>query len=228
MQLETYVPGGDGDRLPCETFLGRPAVVVVKEHRTGIRSQYSPNGDGEGVVCDVADLSTGTIYLDVLWMTAAVRDGLKGSTGKAVAIKLLKTPGSSGNQYIKPFPLEGDELTYANQWANANDGVFDQERTRRGVQATTPAPATAASSATLPTLPGAGNGPVVPAEQPTRPPWTPDTPVPAPAPQTAAQPPQPGTGAPAPQPAPASADGKIDISALPEQVQAILRASGQA
>lgn len=157
MELGNFTPPErGGDRLPAKEAVDRPLVVLVREHRTGIVTQYRPDG-ANGVVCDVADTNTNSVWLDVLWMNGAVVDNLAPYVGQAVPIKLTWTPSArGGNAFIGVQALDGAELATAQQWASANPNRFDSERHQRGTgtsgeqqqpAATAPAAAPAAAPA---------------------------------------------------------------------------------
>lgn len=137
MELGTFAPRPKddvmGDQLAARDAVDKPLVVFVREHRTGITTQYKPNGDGIGVIVDVADTSTNEVWIDVLWMNGPVVDNLAPYVGQAVPIKLVWTPSkkAGGNAYIGLTALTGAELATAQQWAAANASRFDTERAQR-------------------------------------------------------------------------------------------------
>lgn len=138
-----------GDRLPAKEAVDKPLVVLVREYRTGIktkynsdpaRSGYKPEG-GEGVQLDVADLTTDSVFCDVLWMNGAVVDNLAPYVGQALPIKLVWTASAKGgNAYLTVEALEGAELAKAQAWAQANPNRFDTERAQRQANAQSFAP----------------------------------------------------------------------------------------
>lgn len=136
MELGSFEPrsAGDGDRWQAQEAAERPLVVLVREHRTGIVTQYSPTG-GEGVVIDVADVRANQAYVNVLWMNQAIVDNLSPYVGQPIAVKLAWTPSKSGNKYLAVQALEGAELAQAQQWAAANATRFDLERQQRAAAA---------------------------------------------------------------------------------------------
>ncbi|HEX5119816.1 MAG TPA: hypothetical protein VFW65_31915 [Pseudonocardiaceae bacterium] len=146
-------------------MVGRPLVVLVREHRTGVRTQfnsnpadaakYKPEG-GEAVLLDVADLTTNTVYCGVLWFNGAIVDGLKGYVASALPVKLFyDTPKSGGNAYINVEALVANELATAQQWNAANPNRFETERTQRAAAHV----ATAAQGTLPPVVPGAPTTP---------------------------------------------------------------------
>jgi hypothetical protein len=164
MNLDTYVPPvrEDGDRLPTKELAGRPLIVVVREHLMGVKTQfnsdpadalrYKPEG-GEAVKLDVADLTTNSVYINVMWFNGAIVDSLKSFVASTLPVKLFyDTPKRGGNPYINVEPLVGAELAGAQAWAAANATRFETERAARAAQAT---------SATngVPPIPGAPAGP---------------------------------------------------------------------
>lgn len=155
MELTGFTkPERGGDRLPAKEAVDRPLIVRVVEHRTGVKTQYKPEG-GEGVQVDVADTAGDSVWIDVLWMNGAVVDGLAPYVGQALPIKLVWTPSAQGgNAYIGVQALDGAELATAQQWASNNPTRFDTERAQRAASADTgsqqPAPAQPAAPASTP------------------------------------------------------------------------------
>lgn len=167
MQLGTFTPrsfDSDGDQLSAKDAVDRPIVVLVREHRTGIKTKfnsdpnkngYKPDG-GDGVTVDVADIRTNEVWLDVLWLNGAVVDNLAPYLGQTVPVKLIwQASNKGGNNYITVIPLDGQDLALAQQWALTNPHRFDTERATRAQQ--TSAAVTPAASA-----PAVAPGPAVP------------------------------------------------------------------
>jgi hypothetical protein len=153
MQLGTFTPRErtDGDSFPAKEAVDRSLIVLVREHRTGIVTKFKPEG-GDGVVVDVADTATNSVWIDVLWMNGAVVDNLAPFLGQPVAVKLeWVASAKGGNSYISVAPLEGAVLAQATAWAAANTNRFDLERQQRAALANKPAaltpPAPAAPAA---------------------------------------------------------------------------------
>lgn len=172
MQLGTFAPRErdqiQGDQFQAKEAVDKPLIALVREHRENMTTKFKPNGDGTGVICDIADTATGKVYIDVLWMNGAVVDNLAPFLGQAVPIKLVWTPSQNGgNPYISVKPLEGAELAVAQQWAAANPNRFETERAVRLNQkdgfAPPSAPATvpAQQSAPPPVTPADPNDPAV-------------------------------------------------------------------
>lgn len=172
MELGTFTPRErdqiSGDQLQAKEAVDKPLIALVREHREGMTTKYKPNGDGIGVICDLADTRTNEVWIDVLWMNGAVVDNLVPFLGQAVPIKLVWTPSQNGgNPYISVKPLEGAELAVAQQWAAANPTRFDTERAQRiaskGNGFKEGDPAQAPSFAQQPAVPAQNGGPVAPA-----------------------------------------------------------------
>lgn len=182
MELGTFTPrpAVRGDQLPARDVVDRPLVVLVREHRMGIQSRFRTE-PADGVVLDVADITSDSVWIDVLWMNGAVVDGLAPYVGQAVPIKLTWTPSAKGgNPYIAAAPLEGADLARAQQWAAANPNRFEQERAKRA--------AAQAATGGAPQVPGAPTNPpsFVPLGQaPATAPAAPAPVAPAPAPAAA-------------------------------------------
>lgn len=190
MELNTFTPPvrEDGDRVPAKEMVGRPLVVQVREHRTGVKTQYNsdpndakrykPEG-GDAVLLDMADLSTGAVYIGVLWFNGAIVDSFKAYVASVLPVKLFyDTPKSGTNPYLNVEPLTGAELASAQQWAATNPHTFESERAARQQQNTAAAPATGGMAP----IPGAPSTP---------PAWLPPTGQQAPPPLAPAAPPAP-------------------------------------
>lgn len=160
MQLGTFTPRthSEGDSFPAKEAVDRSLIVLVREHRTGIVTKFKPEG-GDGVVVDVADTATNSVWIDVLWMNGAVVDNLAPYVGQPVAVKLEWVASSKGgNSYISVVPLEGAVLAQASAWAAANPNRFDLERQARAAKASKPA--------STPPVPAAPSAPPAPAAAP--------------------------------------------------------------
>jgi hypothetical protein len=205
MQLNQFVERerSDGDRLQAKEAIDRALVVLPQEHRTGVVTQYKPDG-GEAVVCDVADVRTNEVWV---WMNGAVVDNLAPYVGQPVAVKLVWTPSASGgNPYIGVKALDGADLVAAQQWATVNPNRFEQERQQR---------AAAAASTEAQQVPGA------PAQPPA---WATPPATSAPLPPAAPAATQPAAQAPAAMPQatqPATVDPNDPaVQALLQQIAA--------
>lgn len=238
MDLGTFVPmeGQQGDNFPARDNVDKPLVVWVREYKTGIRtkfnsnpkeSNYKPEG-GDGVLIDVADLTTNIVYIDALWMNGAVCDQMAPNVGTIMAIKLQWTaPKGAGQNFIAPVPLEGQELAYASQWAATNDGRFEWERSQRELARKSAGPVAPAPPA-APAPPPAPTAPVFqPPAAPTAPQppaagqqWTPPAAAAAPQPPAPVAPAQPAAGSPqwGPPPYPPAAPGPA-VTAAPVPTQ---------
>lgn len=222
MQLNTFTPPvrEDGDRVPAKEMAGRPLVVLVREHRFGIKTQfnsnpadtakYKPEG-GEAVVLDIADLTSNTVYINVLWFNGAIVDSLKGYVSQMVPVKLFyDTPKTGTNAYLNVEPLTGAELATAQAWAAANPERFERERAQRAQAAAATA---AAPNGGMAPIPGAPSQP---------PPWAVAPVAPPAAPPVAPPPPAPVAAPHVPPAAPAAPPGPAGINVNDPAVQALL------
>lgn len=102
-QFEDYVPPvhEDSDEFKPKDNIDKPLMVKIREVKTGIVTEHSPDG-GEGLIADLVDLSDGKIYRNVLWMGGAVVDGLKPMVGKVTVIRFEKRTSNSGRKYPSP------------------------------------------------------------------------------------------------------------------------------
>jgi hypothetical protein len=146
MQLGNFVPPEmtAGDRLEARSMENKPMVVVVTKRREGIKTKfnqdpkdksYSPEGE-PGLFLDLVDLTTGQVYVDVMWMNGTIVDQLSAYVGQPLPVKLVKTASQSGGlPYLAPQMLTDNELAYAQQWATANSTAFDDARAKKQAQA---------------------------------------------------------------------------------------------
>lgn len=126
MQFETYTEPAneDYDSYSLSEHIETLLIVKVREYRTGIVTKHSPEGKA-GVTVDLVDLKDGKTYRSVLWMNAAVADGLKGYAGKGpVVVSPAYRSAKSGNDYIVMTPATPDQLTYAQEWVTKNGDPF--------------------------------------------------------------------------------------------------------
>ena len=128
LTLGSYTPPApkeSGDNYKPSEHVGSVLIVKVLEHKTGIVTQYKPDG-GDGVTLDICDLTAkGETYTDVLWMNGALVDGLKEYAGKGpLVITLAWRTGSSGRDYLAIEPATEKQLTAAQKWVNDNGDPF--------------------------------------------------------------------------------------------------------
>lgn len=160
MELGSFTPKerASGDQLPAKEAAGRTLVVQVREHRTGVKTQYKPEG-ANAVIVDLADVDQDAVWCDVLWMNGAIVDNLAPYVGSALPITLSWAASQSGGHpYLSVSALESGPQAQAEQWASANPQRFDQERATRGLSAPQPAAQPAPGAATGPggSAPAAG------------------------------------------------------------------------
>lgn len=218
MELGTFTPQVNGDRLAASDAVNEPLIVSVKETRSGIKTQYTPDG-GDGVTVDVAKIATNEVFVNVLWMNAQIFDQLKSYLGQMLPVKIVWTPSQrGGNPYLMLEGLEGVELAAAQTWAQINDGRFEREAAQRAPAP--PAQSSLAAPVAAPAAPGfvmgASTGPLPP-----RP--TPPAQPPVPVPVEPALPPVrvTGTGVPTPPVTPAQTQELTpEMVALIQQIQA--------
>lgn len=144
MELGTFTPRPReemiGDKLQAQEAVDKALVVLVRQHKNGIKTKfnqdpqdrgYKPEG-ADGVVVDVADVTSNTVYIDVLWLNGAIVDNLSPYVGQALPIKLAWTASQGGGKpFIGVQQLDGAQMVAAQQWATANPTRFDTERAQR-------------------------------------------------------------------------------------------------
>jgi hypothetical protein len=173
MELGNFVPPEmtAGDRLEARSMENKPMVALVTKRREGIKTKfnqdpkdksYSPEGE-PGLFLDLVDLTTGQVYVDVMWMNGTIVDQMSAYVGQPLPVKLVKTASQKGGlPYLAPQMLDGTELAYAQQWAAANGTAFDDARARKmaeAAQAAQSAQATAQPTLATPAM-GQQGGPM--------------------------------------------------------------------
>lgn len=118
----------EGDRYKPIDNLGHVVIVRVNEFKSSVVTSNSPDGS-PAVIVDLIDLDAAgeqKVFKDVLWMSGAVVDGLRGSVGKdPVMITFEARKSKSGRQYPAPAALDQVAAKRANVWwAEHGDTVF--------------------------------------------------------------------------------------------------------
>lgn len=167
--FETYQPPAyeESDSFPPAENRGKPLIVKVLEHKHIPTTKFKPEG-GPGVICDVVDLSTGTKYRRVLWMSGAIVDGLSQYAGRGMLVVFFgEGVAKSGNRYTTVQPATPDMLAYAQQWVTQHGDPFPPELS---VPAPAAAPAWQAPAGAQPwtaqaPAPQVATAPAAPAQQ---------------------------------------------------------------
>ena len=116
---------GGGDSLPVKEINGHYVIVYVKGYEEDIPTV---NGPAHAVRVNVADLSTGTHHLDVLWFPKVIVGSLKNQIGAFVLGKIAQgdaQPGKSAPWIIENETGNADVVAAAEKWMAANPGVLD-------------------------------------------------------------------------------------------------------
>lgn len=121
-----------GDKMQFGQYIGRPLLVRTNEYVPDFSSQAYPTPKPV-VFCDVVDLLSGQIFINVLWGGGAVVDNLKETAGTEVVLPVM--PGHAtakgGRTYQTLNALEGDAAALAQGWYQRFWGNVDAERTKR-------------------------------------------------------------------------------------------------
>ncbi len=191
-----------GDKLATRDMKGLPLLVYVVKRLEGLNTKHGNNKPG--LIVDVLDLSKATdnVYTHVLWMNNQIIDNLSKYEGKAVPIRIEERHSNkTGNDYLLPVALEGQERETANAWAAARPAIFDDDRAAKGYPSVAEVQGGMGTGVTMgkdnsaapaPTAAPANTAPVAA-------PVAPPAPTPAPAPAA------PAPAAPAPVAAPVAA-----------------------
>ena len=198
----------EGDKLATRDVKGLPLLVYVVKRLEGLNTKHGNNKPG--LICDILDLTTGTPYTHVLWMNNQVIDNLSKYEGKAVPIRIEeKHSNKTGNDYLLPVALEGQERQTANDWAKARPDIFDTDRAAKGYPTVSEVQGGLGASVSV------GTGNTAPAAAPAAAPAPAPAPTAAPAPAAAAPSPAPAPAAPAPAAAPAPVAAPVAAPAAP-------------
>lgn len=229
MTLGQFVnkPRIQSDRVTAKELEARPLLVLVNECLKDFVSAEYPEPK-DVITLDVADLSTGRIYIGPLWGAGRVVDSLKpyAGSGQVMPVKLVTIQGKT-RPYLGVEPLAGAELAMAQQWYASYPTAMADQRTQKEMAAQAamtaapapvpvqglPAPAAPAAAAPVPAVPVAAPAPasVAPA---------------APAPQVAA--PAPVSPAPVAPATPVAPVTPVSTQPTAEQIAAYLAAQAQA
>lgn len=240
MTLGQFVnkPRIESDRVKATDLTNRPLLVLVNECLKDFTSQAYPDPK-DVITLDVADLSTGRIYIGPMWGAGRVVDSLKpyAGSGQVMPVKLVEIQGKA-RVYLGVEALAGAELAMAQQWYASYPTAMADQRAQKEMAAQTamtaapapvpvqglPAPAAPAAAAPVPAAPVAAPAPapVAPAAPAPQAP-APVAPV-APAAPAAAPPVAPVPAAPA---APVAPVTPAPNQPTAEQIAAYLAAQAQ-
>jgi hypothetical protein len=137
-------PGG-GDKLPVADINAHFVIVHVTSYEENITTV---NGPANAVRVNVADLSTGTHHLDVMWFPKVIVGSLRGQIGKTILAKVAQgvaQPGKSAPWILEDATGDTNVVAAAEKWMAANPGVL----TGTPIAAPAPAPATPGLAASL-------------------------------------------------------------------------------
>ena len=119
-------PAASGsDSLAVKDINGHFVLVYVKSFEENITTV---NGPANAVRVNVADLSTGTHHLDVLWFPKVIVGSLRGQIGTMVLAQVgqgTAQPGKSAPWILEDATQNPDVVNAANKWLEANPGVLD-------------------------------------------------------------------------------------------------------
>lgn len=124
-QFEDFVPPvhEDSDEFKPKDNIGKPILIKVRECKSGIITEHSPDG-AEGLILDLVDLSDGKVYRNVLWMGGAIVDGLKPSIGKPMVIRFEARKSNSGRKYPAPIKASDEDKTLAQRYYTSKGDPF--------------------------------------------------------------------------------------------------------
>lgn len=125
---------GGGDKLAVADINQHFVLIFVKSYEENITTAHGP---ANAVRVNVADLTTGTHHIDVLWFPKVIVGSLRNQIGSMVLAKVAQgaaQPGKSAPWVLEDATQIADVVTAANKWLEANPGVLDEKAA--------PAPAT--------------------------------------------------------------------------------------
>jgi hypothetical protein len=115
----------DSDTYKPKENYDKPLLVKVREHKTGVVTEFSPEG-GEAVIVDLVDLADGNLYKNVLWMGGAVVDGLKANAASPnpLVIRFEKRKSNSGRNYPAPAKASDEDKALAQSYYSKKGDPF--------------------------------------------------------------------------------------------------------
>lgn len=131
-QFAEYEPPAqeDSDTFKPKENYDKPLLVKVREHKTGVVTEFSPDGS-EALIVDLVDLSDGKAYSNVLWMGGAIVDGLKQHAGgpTVLVIRFEKRKSNSGRTYPAPAKSTDEDKNLAKRYYEKKGDPFAQQFT---------------------------------------------------------------------------------------------------
>jgi len=118
---------GGGDKLAVAAINQHYVVIFVKSYEENITTAHGP---ANAVRVNVADLTTGTHHLDVLWFPKVIVGSLRSQVGSMVLAKIAQgdpQPGKSAPWILEDATQEAAVVAAANKWLEANPGVLDEK-----------------------------------------------------------------------------------------------------
>jgi hypothetical protein len=115
---------GGGDKLPVADVNGHFVLIHLSSYEENITTS---NGPANAVRCNVADLSTGTHHLDVLWFPKVIVGSLRNQIGQLVLAKVAQgvaQPGKSAPWILEDASTNPEVVAAAHKWLDANPGVL--------------------------------------------------------------------------------------------------------
>lgn len=139
MTLGAYEPPVrvQGDKFAAQDNQNKPLIVVARQFIENAKTKHSPEGK-PGIRIDVVDLlDNGRIYIDALWMSGALVDGLKPhvAAGTPLPVEIQQVTSGSGNPYLTLVPLLDDKRKLAEGWYAKNPTAVADERAKREAEA---------------------------------------------------------------------------------------------
>lgn len=128
-QFAEYEPPAqeDSDSFKPKENYDKPLLVKVREHKTGVVTEFSPEG-GDAITVDLVDLTNGDIKRNVLWMGGAIVDGLKAHAGSpnVLVIRFEKRKSNSGRSYPSPAKSTDADKELARKYYEKKGDPFAQ------------------------------------------------------------------------------------------------------
>jgi hypothetical protein len=116
---------GGGDKLPVSEVNNHYVLIYVKSFDQDVPTAHGP---ADAVRVNVADLTTGTHHLDVLWFPKVIVGSLRNQVGSMVLAKVAQgvpQPGKSAPWVLEDATQITEVVAAANKWVEANPGVLD-------------------------------------------------------------------------------------------------------
>lgn len=111
MALQRYEQATSGDNFKTEENLNVPCLVQPLEKKTGIKTQYDPDGEKIALICNVYDLEQDVVYGRAILFNGALVDQLGRYLGQETVVRFVNKKTRDGKATYRGVD-EGTEADY--------------------------------------------------------------------------------------------------------------------